>query len=73
MKIKSSILLCEMDTGTTNLYVNGVAIFVDNKQTCPVDKIANCHHTNETVMAELLKMVQILAKQIELSKPNDPA
>lgn len=38
---KNSIVLCEMDNSTVNVYVNGVAIFVDKTQIGRPDKIAN--------------------------------
>ena len=55
MKHKNSILLCEMDDGTLNVYVNGVAVFVDNKLQTPVEKIANCNQTKNSVQELLFK------------------
>jgi hypothetical protein len=52
MKHKSSVLLCEMDDGTINIYVNGVAVFLNNNPTSTsIEKIANCEHNCDSVIA----------------------
>jgi hypothetical protein len=64
MKHKSSVLLCEMDDGTINIYVNGVAVFIDNKPThTPIDKIANCHHNKESVCIILAESNRMLLNE----------
>lgn len=50
---QSSILLCIMDDGTINLYVNGTNVIVDDKLKVSVEKIANCK-------LDTLKVIQYL-------------
>lgn len=65
MKHKSSILLCEMDDGTLNLYVNGVSVMIDGKSQGQIEKIANCHHTNNSVQELLYKAHNMLIEEKE--------
>jgi hypothetical protein len=42
MKHKNSILICQMDDGSLNLFVNGTQVLVGEQVVTPVNKIANC-------------------------------
>jgi hypothetical protein len=42
MKHKNSILLCQMDDGRVDMYINGIHAMCGDKIITPVDKIANC-------------------------------
>ena len=64
----SSVLLCVMDDGIVNLYVDGAAVFIDNVQQTPIDKIANSSLTNERVRDLLAIADKMLAGQIALNK-----
>ena len=60
MKHKNSILICELDTGELNLYVNGAAVYANGKFICPVDKITNSELDNQGVKERLRDILNLV-------------
>lgn len=58
---KNSILLCQMNDGTVNCYINGIPFIVDNRELIAPSKIAN----NPISRLDILEILNNLVYQIK--------